>query len=346
VDGIYDLFATDDESIAKERAAALQAMLRGNQQASGLAALSGSKAFQPFAQATGQMANQQGDMLAQAGGNRLRMAMQKAEHAEARQARGQEREEDRAFRAQESALTRASMERRDATHKPMQGRPTVRQEDDGTLWSVDPNTNESYPISKPDGTPFRANDRGFETDTAKFGNDIEFLNRMPEDLALLESYADKDVPGMGPIAGYMPGWAISKEGVGTRQAAMRLLNAVIYMSTGKTINPEEAVRQLEARGLGYQSTPEQFTQGVASLKREMQSAAKLFRSKYEPRVIGAVRARGGLKGLEEFIPESPNEKPPQITGGSLGAPLTQTASPAAPDSADARRAAMRAKHGL
>jgi hypothetical protein len=325
----YDLFATDDDTVAKERATALQAMLRGNQQHAGLAALSGSKALQPFAQMTGQMAQQQGDTLAQAGGTRLRLAMQKAEHAEARAERQANREDSQAFQAQQGALTRAAMaERAQMPARPMQGRPTVRQEDDGTLWSVDPNTGESYPITKPDGSPFRANDRGFETDTAKFGNDIEFLNRMPEDIALLESYAGKDVPGMGPIAGYMPNWATSEKGIGTRQAAMRLLNAVIYMSTGKTINPEEAVRQLEARGLGYNATSEQFTQGVASLEREMLSAAKLFRAKYEPRVIGAVRQRGGLKGLEPYFPESPDEKPPQITGGTLGSPLQGSTTPA------------------
>lgn len=322
MDGIYDLFATDSESIAEERAAALQAMLRGNQQASGLAALSGSKALQPFAQMTGQMANQQGDALAQAGGTRLRLAMQKAEHAEARKQRLADREDQQAFQAGQNALTRASLEQRAATPKPMAARPITKQDDNGNLWGVDPNTGDTWPITMPDGSPFRVNDRGFETDTAKLGNDLEFINKMPEDLALLKSYVGKDTPGMGPLAGHLPNWAVGKltgseGGVEARQAAMRLLNAIIYMSTGKTINPEEAVRQLEARGLGYTATQDQFNAGITSLQDEMKSAAKLYRAKYEPRVIGAVRKRGGLKGLEEYLPETPDENP-QVTGGTLG----------------------------
>jgi hypothetical protein len=114
----YDLFNTDQESLAQERAQALQQLLSKNRTASTMAALSGAKSMQPFAQMTGQLAQQQEQMLGQAGGARLKATMQQRqqeeamrargqEREEAMRARGQEREEDRAFRAHESGLSRA-----------------------------------------------------------------------------------------------------------------------------------------------------------------------------------------------------------------------------------------------
>jgi hypothetical protein len=107
--GFYDLLSAPDDAVAQERAKALQAVLRRNQDASSLAALSGAKTLQPFAQMTGGAARQQESLLASAGGNRLKMAM------EASQAKQAQANADRTFglhesNAQESVRHNRAME--------------------------------------------------------------------------------------------------------------------------------------------------------------------------------------------------------------------------------------------
>lgn len=98
----YELFATDDASAAQEQAAALQQLLRRNQTASTMAALSGAKGMQPFAQMTGGMARQQEQMLGQAGAGRLHMTLEQAKERQ----RQVERTDDRNWHTEQNQLNR------------------------------------------------------------------------------------------------------------------------------------------------------------------------------------------------------------------------------------------------
>lgn len=77
--GIYDLMTAPTDQVAQERADALQSVLRRNQDFSTLAALSGAKSLQPFAQATGNIAHQLEGGLQEAGTHRLTLAAQMAQ---------------------------------------------------------------------------------------------------------------------------------------------------------------------------------------------------------------------------------------------------------------------------
>jgi hypothetical protein len=221
--------------------------------------------------------------------------------------------------------------------KPMQGRPTIRQDDDGNMIAVDPNTGASFPVTDERGKPVRANDRGFETDTQRLGEDLKFLGPINRDLALLKQHAtSKDQPGVGPIAGRLPDWAISKEGVGFRQSAGRVMNAIIYMTTGKQINEAETARQLEARGLGPKSAAQAYQVGIPELEKELKLAYRTFKAKYEPRVVEEFRGRGGLNdmaSLEDGEP-APTAAAPRASGdgmnvGKAPVPKPGAAAPAA-----------------
>ena len=142
-----------------------------------------------------------------------------------------------------------------------------------------------------------------EPDVQKFAKDLEFVSKMPDDLATLRSAVGKDRAGTGPLAGMLPAWAIGDEGNAQRQAAGRLMNAIIYMSSGKQINESEARRLLAARGIGDKASISEFSTGLPKLEAEMRNAYKMYLAKYRPEVVDTFRQRGGLATLEGFEKE-------------------------------------------
>lgn len=209
--------------------------------------------------------------------------------------------------AREGQLNRDAALERAKIVKPMHGRPTVKADDDGNMIAVDPNTGESFPVTDQSGKPVRANDRGYETDLQRLGEDMKFIGPINLDLDRIRPYARrKDQPGVGPIEGRLPDWATGNEGLKFRQSAGRIMNAIIYMTTGKQINEQETERQLQARGLGKNAAAQAYQEGIPALEQELRQAVRTYKSKYEPRVVGEYRKRGGFAGLEGL--ETPQVK--------------------------------------
>jgi hypothetical protein len=146
----------------------------------------------------------------------------------------------------------------------------------------------------------------------KFAADTKDIAAMPDDLAYLQKMAQKrDIPGTGPLEGYLPNFALSQEGVDTRQAAMRLLTALLYMRSGKAVTKQEMENQLIARGLGDKATVDQFRSGTSQLERELRTAYKDFRAKYPGEAISMFHERGGGSSLKDF------DKGPSIGSGEV-----------------------------
>jgi hypothetical protein len=165
---------------------------------------------------------------------------------------------------------------------------------DGNFVLVDKKTGTSVPVTSPGGESPLPQGKPLEPDVQKMAADAQFLSQMPADLQLLKTYVGTDRPGGGPLAGRMPDWATTEEGNAQRQAAQRIMNSIIYMTTGKQINEQEAKRLLLARGIGPTSSQAAFNVGVPKLEAELKRALSVYKAKYRPEVVNRFKERGGL----------------------------------------------------
>lgn len=147
-----------------------------------------------------------------------------------------------------------------------------------------------------------ASDTKMEADIQKLSKDLGFLSTMPDDLTHLEGLVGKDREGMGPVGGSMlnPDWMTSSEGNANRQAAQRVLNAILYMASGKTVTEQEMIRQRVARGIGLTSADSAFDLGAPAVNREARDMYSQLLAKYRPEVIDEYRRRGGLGKLDAW----------------------------------------------
>jgi len=174
---------------------------------------------------------------------------------------------------------------------------------DGNFVIVNKTTGESKPVVAPTGAGPLRQGKPIEPDVQKMAADAQFLSLAAPDIQALKKYVGTDRPGGGPVAGRLPDFMTGDEGNAQRQAAQRLMNAIIYMSTGKQINEQEAKRLLLARGIGPQSAQSAFDVGIPALEKELRQAARTYKAKYRPEVHAALRERGGLEWLDSLLEE-------------------------------------------
>lgn len=138
-------------------------------------------------------------------------------------------------------------------------------------------------------------EKRLETDVQKAGKDLEPNAQMKADLETVIAAAEEsDIPGVGVVAGRLPDWLLSSEGVQTRQAAQRLMNGILRAASGQAVTPSEAERQLAARGMGPGATEQSFRLGLQALAKEAQSAMTRTQAKYRPQVLDELGSRGGV----------------------------------------------------
>lgn len=144
----------------------------------------------------------------------------------------------------------------------------------------------------------------FESDVQSFGKDVEPLAKAAPDIALLErAVASGDVAGFGPVAGRVPNLLTGEQGIANRQAAGRLMAAIIQAVSGQAASEKEVARHLEANGLGRTATDEQVRLGVEKLKAQYAGLLKQREAKYLPQVVDTYRRRGGYTSAATLSPE-------------------------------------------
>jgi hypothetical protein len=153
--------------------------------------------------------------------------------------------------------------------------------------------------AREEGRKIREEDK-LERAAEKVGKDLEPVAGMVRDLGTLEAYANEsDQPGFGVLAGHLPGFMTSDQGVALRQAAGRLMIALLYATSGKAVSEQEAVRQLRARGLGPTSTPAEFKAGVGNLGAEVRDLYQRTKAKHRPEAVKLYEDRGGFVWPDE-----------------------------------------------
>lgn len=138
-----------------------------------------------------------------------------------------------------------------------------------------------------------------EADVQKLGKDLEdtaVLNADAE--TLLAAASQEDIPGVGPVEGFLPNLLTSEEGVKTRQAAGRLMAAILKKQSGQAVSESEVERNLKARGLGDRATQVEYRTGLRALVKELGDTFKRTEAKYRPEVTARFRERGGTTSAE------------------------------------------------
>jgi len=145
----------------------------------------------------------------------------------------------------------------------------------------------------------------FEADVQQFGKDVEPLSKAAPDItALRNATAVDDVAGFGPVAGRVPNMLMGSEGVANRQAAGRLMAAIIQATSGQAASEKEVDRLLEANGMGRTATTEQLRLGVGKLEEQYQNLLKQREAKYHPDVVRTYGERGGYTSTPTAAPLS------------------------------------------
>lgn len=129
---------------------------------------------------------------------------------------------------------------------------------------------------------------------------IEVLSKRTEgapalrnDLATLDKYAaEKDIPGVGPLAGRMPNILTSDEGIEVRQAAKGVLSTLIREKSGTAASDREVERLMEELGMGDGATEAQFRLGLTRLRQQAVDTLKTKEAGARPEAVQEARRRG------------------------------------------------------
>ncbi len=269
-----------------------------------LGQLSGDRVLAPVGQGLVQQATRGQDAATQRQGDALRLALQQRQQA-AQQAHQQ------ALLAQQQA-EQAANERYRQQQLGLQGQELglKRQSLDQDAWAFGQDatgggfmynrkTGQVVPVGAPGGRPPPGQGTGlkpqqFEADVQSLGKDTEPLAKAAPDIQLLENATKpEDVAGFGPVAGRVPNLLMSDEGVKNRQAAGRLMAAIIQATSGQAASEKEVDRLLEANGMGRTATTPQLRLGISKLKAQYDNLLKQKEAKYLPQVVDTFGERGG-----------------------------------------------------
>jgi hypothetical protein len=282
---LYDLIGAD-EPTAAEQAAAMQKALRRQSAAGVLGSLTGDKVLGQVGQGlqAGAMKGEAG--LVDVGQFRQRQAETARQHDATMRRQDAQTANERA----RIGLDRERMNREDwsAIADPVTGGIVMFNRRTGQQ------VRASGGAPTPGGLP-PPRPKDLENDVQSLGKDTEQLSKMRPDLDTLKRGAQaEDTPGFGPIAGRLPDFLTSDEGIAQRQAAGRIMANIIQIISGQAASEKEVARHLKARGLGDTATPSSFQQGVAALEKEFNGLLQQREAKYHPAVVDTYTQRGGF----------------------------------------------------
>jgi hypothetical protein len=146
--------------------------------------------------------------------------------------------------------------------------------------------------------------KDIEDAVQKLGKDTEETAVTVNDIGqLTKSAKEEDIPGFGPVEGLFPDWAPSifyggDEGVKNRQAAKRVMAAILKKQSGTAVSEGEKKDALSARGLNYTASPDRYRQGLASMTSEAEGVFRRSEAKYPHEAVEVLGRRGGTTSAD------------------------------------------------
>jgi len=140
----------------------------------------------------------------------------------------------------------------------------------------------------------------------------------------------EDVPGVGFIAGHLPGGILSDEGEEVQQLSKGLLAQLLKMQSGTAASEHEVNRKAVELGMGPGSSDRQYRMGLRNLRRELTSTLKQNQSSAPEAAVQEYKKRGGLTSDavektqaqdDSVVIISPNGKPKKIPKSQMDAAI-------------------------
>lgn len=157
----------------------------------------------------------------------------------------------------------------------------------------------------------------------KLEKDVDALSKRMEDVpalrndlaTLVKMAGEKDIPGVGMVAGRLPGFLLSDDGVRNRQAMRGIVGRLIKEQSGSAATEAEIDRKMEE--LGFGGTEDQHRLGLERLTGNVRDAVRAKEAGAKPEAVKLARERGLV--TSEDIPQY-QAKP----GAAAPAPIRRT----------------------
>ena len=143
-----------------------------------------------------------------------------------------------------------------------------------------------------------------EKKAADVADDVKELAKRvpPEATSLIQAVDDlesqvsglKSIPGVGPVQGRLPAFALSSQGQAIRQRAKDVVSQKIKLTSGTAASDTEVERIMEVLGMGTSATDEMFRRGLKNLRSDVVADLAQRVSGFSPEVVKAYEGRGGL----------------------------------------------------
>lgn len=134
-------------------------------------------------------------------------------------------------------------------------------------------------------------------DTRELSKRLEMLPEMTETARKLKPFLGRsDIPGVHPMAKFIPNFAVGEEGERVRQLATNLFMNQVYLKSGKAITENEAKLQMKILGMHWDQGDRAFKAGFKNLIDNIGATAKQVEAGYAPEILSEFTTRGGLTG--------------------------------------------------
>lgn len=148
-----------------------------------------------------------------------------------------------------------------------------------------------------------------EKDLAELAKRSQPAAEMRADIETLKAAIEsgEDIPGVGPLTNILPDLMLSAEGSANRQAAVRLVQNVVYAKSGKAVTESEAKRILKGYGAGAFDGESSFASGMGDLARDAGNTLQNIESGFRPEVRDLRSRYGGTTSRD--IPAISSARP-------------------------------------
>lgn len=119
----------------------------------------------------------------------------------------------------------------------------------------------------------------------------------------------QDIPGFG-ATGFVPMFALSKEGKKLRTAFQNLLNVTLKDRSGAAVTPPEFERLKIELGNFAGATDEDFRNGISRAKKALEETTKAILAGYPPEAYEKYKEQGG-RDFRAYLSENSRESKPQ-----------------------------------
>lgn len=155
-----------------------------------------------------------------------------------------------------------------------------------------------------------------ERDVENLSKRLEGAPAMRQDLSTLTQAAkQEDIPGVGPIAGWLPDWMVSADGKKVRQAMRGVVRSTIHETSGTAASEGEVERIMGELGFKEGGGEDAWRMGLEGVAEKTKALLRTKEAGYLPEAVKVARQRGMVTSEDV-----PTYRAPGAAGGEAADP--------------------------